>query len=164
MTRFKILPFSAQFDRSSFDCTSEALNRYLNTQVTQDIKRRVAACFLAVCDEEILAYYTLAASSIALVDLPEALAHKLPRYPSIPAVLMGRLAVAERWQGKGIGSVLVADALMRAARAEIASYALVVEAKDEAAKAFYQHFGFIPFADAPRKLFYPLAQYRPTVS
>lgn len=105
----------------------------------------------------IAGYYTLSAASVPVVDLPDALKARLPRYPSIPAVLLGRLAVDRRYRGQGLGGALLADALTRAAIAEIGAYALVVEAKDEAAAAFYRHHGFIPFREQPRRLFLPIA-------
>jgi len=135
------------------------LDRYFRQQVTQDIRRRVTACFVAVvtASDQIAGYYTLASASVSLPDLPADLAKKLPRYPSIPAVRMGRLAVAERFKGLGLGSGLLADALARALRAEIAAYALIVDAKDDAAVAFYERHGFIPLASQERTLFLPLS-------
>ncbi len=82
---------------------------------------------------------------------------KLPRYPNVPAVQMGRLAVDQAYQGQGLGGALLADALDHTARAEIAAYALMVEAKDEAAAAVYRHHGFIALPDSPLSLFLPLA-------
>jgi hypothetical protein len=118
----------------------------------------VTACFVAVTPEpRIAGFYTLASASLLLADLPVATAKKLPRYPSVPAVRMGRLAVDLAFRGQGLGSALLADALDRAARAEIAAYALVVEAKDDSAAAFYRHHGFIALPDAPMKLFLPPA-------
>jgi hypothetical protein len=82
----------------------KALDRYFGTQVSQDIKRRVAACFVALDQEgSIAGYYTLASASVSLADLPAPLMKKLPRYPSVPAVRMGRLAVARSCQGIGLG-------------------------------------------------------------
>jgi GNAT superfamily N-acetyltransferase len=119
----------------------------------------VTACFVALEEPgpRIVGYYTLASASIALVDLPQALAKRLPRYPSVPAVRLGRLAVEQTCQGRGLGGVLLADALTRALRADIAAYALLVDAKDAAAAAFYQHHGFLAFASQPLTLFLPLA-------
>lgn len=92
-----------------------------------------------------------------LVDLPATTARKLPRYPTVPAVRMGRVAVDQAFKGQGLGGALLADALDRAARAEIATHALMVEAKDETAAAFYLHHGFIALPDSPLTLFLPLA-------
>ena len=155
---FLVVPLDAVHDRAAFDCDSEPLNRYLREQATQDIRRRVAACFVALADENHIAgYYTLASASVLLADLPESIGRKLPRYPTVPAVRMGRLAVDRAVKGQGLGGALLADALDRAARSEIAAYALVVDAKNETAVAFYRHHGFVPLPDSPLTLFLPLA-------
>lgn len=158
---FRVVPLDAAHDRSAFDCDRAALNRYLREQVSQDVRRRVAACFVAVTAEsQIAGYYTLASASLWLADLPPSTARKLPRYPTVPAVRMGRLAVDHRFQGQGLGGALLADALARAARAEIAAHALTVDAKDEAAAAFYRHHGFLALPETPLTLFLPLATVR----
>lgn len=156
--RFRFEPLSSH-DRESFASGSEALDRYLRTQATQDVRRRVAACFVAVpkSGNRITGYYTLASASISLVDLPAPLARKLPRYPAVPAVRMGRLAVDRDFHQRGLGGALLADALARAVNAEIAAYALLVDAKDEKARAFYLHHDFVAFRDSPMTLFLPLA-------
>ncbi len=155
---FLLVPLDAVHDRASFDCGSEPLNRYLREHATQDIRRRVAACFVALAEgRRIAGYYTLAAASLLLADLPPSTGKKLPRYPSVPAVRLGRLAVDQAFKGQGLGSALLADALERAARSEIAAFALVVDAKDEVAAAFYRHHGFIALPDSPLTLFLPLA-------
>jgi ribosomal protein S18 acetylase RimI-like enzyme len=152
---------AAVHDRSTFASGSAALDRYLREQVTQDIRRRVAACFVALTDEQRIAgYYTLASASLLLADLPASTAKKLPRYPTVPAVRMGRLAVDQAHKGQGLGGALLADALHRSARSEIAAYALMVDAKDEAAAAFYRYHGLIALPDSPRTLFLPLATVR----
>lgn len=115
-----------------------------------DVRRRVAACFVALADgQRIAGYYTLASASLLLADLPASTGKKLPRYPTVPAVRMGRLTVGQVFKGQGLGGALLADALDRAARSEIAAYALMVDAKDGAAAAFYQHNGFFALPDAP---------------
>lgn len=155
---FLLSSLNAAHDRAAFRCDSEPLNRYLRDQVTQDIRRRVAACFVALVDEQRIAgYYTLASASVLLADLPANIGKKLPRYPSVPAVRMGRLAIDQAFKGQGLGGALLADALDRAARSEIAAFAMIVDAKDETAAAFYQHHGFIALPDSPRTLFLPLA-------
>jgi ribosomal protein S18 acetylase RimI-like enzyme len=157
---FRIALLEAEHDRSGFACGSMPLNRYLREQASQDIRRRVAACFVALADDERIAgYYTLASSSIPLTDMPAATVKKLPRYPTVPAVRMGRLAVDLGFKGVGLGAALLADALERPHRSEIASYALVVDAKDEEAAAFYLHHGFIALSDARRTLFLPMATW-----
>ena len=155
---FRITLLDAEQDRAAFHSDSEPLNRYLREQVTQDIRRRVAACFVALADgQRIAGYYTLASASLPLADLPASTGKKLPRYPTVPVVRMGRLAVDRAFQGQGLGGALLADALDRTARSEIAAFALMVDAKDEAAAAFYRHHGFIVLPDSPLSLFLPLA-------
>ena len=155
---FRLASFDAEHDRAAFHCNSELLNRYLREQVTQDIRRRVAACFVALADgQRIAGYYTLASASLLLADLPASTGKKLPRYPTVPAVRMRRLAIDQAFAGRGLGGALLADALDRAARSEIAAFALMVDAKDEAAAAFYWHHGFIALPDSPLTLFLPLA-------
>ena len=155
---FLLVPLDAAHDRAAFSSESEPLNRYLREQVTQDIRRRVAACFVALADgQRIAGYYTLASASLVLSDLPASTGKKLPRYPTVPAVRMGRLAVDLAFKGKGLGGALLADALNRACHSQIAAFALMVDAKDKAAASFYQHHGFIALPDSPLTLFLPLA-------
>ncbi len=146
-------------DRSAFSCGEEALDRYFRTLVTQDIRRNITNCFIAVevADGRIAGYYTLAASSVPATDLPPDLTRKLPRYPTIPAARIGRLAVDQRFHGRGLGVALLADAALRTLGAAPAAFALVVDAKNDAAVAFYRHHGFLSFARQPRTLFLPLA-------
>jgi ribosomal protein S18 acetylase RimI-like enzyme len=154
---FLLVPLDAAHDRTGFNSDSEPLNRYLREQVTQDIRRRVAACFVALRDgQRIAGYYTLASASLLLVDLPARTGKKLPRYPTVPAIRMGRLAVDQEFKGQGLGGALLADAFDRAVRSEIAAFALIVDAKDEAATAFYRHHGFIALPDS-LSMFLPLA-------
>ena len=158
MSAFRVVLYDAEKNRATFSSGAEPLDRYFQQQVTQDIRRRVTACFVALTsDQRIAGYYTLASASVPLTDLPASLGKKLPRYPLVPAVLMGRLAVDQDFKGQGLGGALLADALRRAALSEIAAYVLIVDAKDERAAAFYRHHGFIPLPDSPLKLFLPLA-------
>ncbi len=121
----------------------------------------MAATFVLVLpDGTVAGFYTLSAAAIALPTLPDAVVRKLPRYPSIPATLLGRLAVDARHQGRGYGRFLLADALMGSLRSEIASFAVIVDAKDDAAQTFYRREGFTPFADQPMKLFLPMSVAR----
>jgi ribosomal protein S18 acetylase RimI-like enzyme len=154
---FLLAQLDVAHDRNTFRSDSEPLNRYLREQVTQDIRRRVAACFVALADRRIAGYYTLASASLLLSDLPASTSKKLPRYPTVPAVRMGRLAIDREFKGQGLGSALLADALDRAARSEIAAFALMVDAKDEVAADFYRHHGFITLPDTSLTLFLPLA-------
>ena len=159
---FRLAPFDAAHERAAFQSDSEPLNRYLQEQVSQDIRRRVAACFVALAEgQRIAGYYTLASASLLLADLPASTGKKLPRYPTVPAVRMGRLAVDRAFKGQGLGGALLADALHRCAHSEIAAFALMVDAKDEAAAAFYRHHGFLALPDSPFTLFLPLASAQP---
>lgn len=161
---FSVVPLDLDTDRSGFECGVEPLDRYFKTQVSQDIKRRVTACFTALDSSgRVAGYYTLASASILLTDLAESLAKKLPRYPNVPAVRMGRLAVDQDFKGKGLGAALLADALRRAVTAEIAAYAFVVDAKDESAAEFYAHHGFRATADNPLFLYLPLTTVKDLV-
>jgi hypothetical protein len=110
----------------------------------------------------IVGYYSLASASLLLADLSPSITKKLPRYPTVPAVRIGRLAVDVTFKGQGLGGALLADALDRAARSDIAAYALVVEAIDEIAVAFYKQHGFIALLDSPVALFLPFATAFPS--
>jgi GNAT superfamily N-acetyltransferase len=94
-------------------------------------------------------YYTLAAGGVLLAEMPEQIAKRLPRYPSVPVARLGRLAVDQVYRGRKLGAVLPWDAVMRALRSEVAVFALMVDAKDEQAEAFYRHHGFATFGSLP---------------
>ncbi|MFT3817016.1 MAG: GNAT family N-acetyltransferase [Rubrivivax sp.] len=147
--------------RDAFACGVAALDRYLATQAGQDARRRVSACYVAVEIESgrLAGYYTLAASGVPLTDLPEAVAKRLPRYPLVPVAHIGRLAVDSAFQGRKLGGALLADAALRALRSEVAVFALAVDAKDDAAVAFYRHHGFESFGGKARQLMLPLARF-----
>lgn len=158
---FQVFALHSSHDRAGFQCGSDPLDRYFQQHVSQDIRRRVTACYVAVSnDQRIAGFYTLASASVLLADLPGTMAKKLPRYPLVPAVRMGRLAVDQKYKGLGLGGALLADALAHAVRAEIAAYALVVDAKDESAAAFYRHHGLAALFQQPMTLFLPLAAAR----
>lgn len=156
---FRIEALSGEHDRSQFTSGSVPLDRYFREQASQDIKRRVATCFVAIpaTQEQVAGYYTLAATSIALSAVAADIVKKLPRYPIVPAALLGRLAISREWQRKGLGSILLADALLRTARTELGVFAMLVDAKDEAARRFYEHFGFTVLLDHDRRLMLPIA-------
>ena len=158
--RFAIETLSDDHDRKAFSCGVDVLDRYFREQVTQDIRRRVTACHVAVeiSSGRVAGYYTIASASIALDDIAPNLAKKLPRYPQVPAVRIGRLAVGLAYRGLKLGSTLLWNATARAIQADIAAFALLVDAKDDAAIAFYQHHGLTPFARAPNSLYMPLAE------
>ena len=96
-------------------------------------------------------------NGVKLTEFPVEITRKLPRYPLLPATLLGRLAVDQTCRGRGYGRFLLADALFRAVRSEIASFAIVVDAKDDAARRFYERESFLPFPDQPLRLFRPMA-------
>jgi ribosomal protein S18 acetylase RimI-like enzyme len=141
---FRIEPLSQDHDPSQFFSGSDALDRYFCEQASQDVRRRIATCFVAVSltPREVAGYYTLTATSVALNALSPEIAKKLPRYPVVPAALLGRLAVSHRFQDQGLGNVLLADAFRRIARAELGVFAMLVDAKDAAAQRFYERHGF----------------------
>jgi predicted GNAT family N-acyltransferase len=136
------------------------LDRYLQQQARQDAEKRVAAPFVLVEPPatKVLGYYTLSASVITADALPVELAKKLPRYPQLPVSLLGRLAVDQTQKGKGLGEFLLMDALHRCldAAAEIAAMAVIVDAKDDGAAAFYARYGFLPLQQQPSRLFLPM--------
>jgi len=144
--------------RKAFCSHSPALDAYFQVQLSQDLKSLVASCFVATDPEGVvIGFYTLASSGVALTELPPETAKKLPRYPLVPVVRMGRLAIDSRFQGQGYGGILLADAMAKAAHSGIGSMALVVDAKDRVAGAFYTHHGFLPFPNEPLTFFFPLA-------
>ena len=159
-TPYRIEPLGKSHDRTSFSCGSAALDRYLQQQARQDAEKSVAAPFVLTAPPalRVLGYYTLSASLVNTSELPDALAKKLPRYPQLPVTLLGRLAVDQSMKGKGMGQYLLLDALRRCAEAagNIAAMAVVVDAKDDAAEAFYRHFSFLPLQQQPRRMFLPM--------
>jgi len=143
-------------NKSDFDCGKELLNSYIQNQAGQDVKRKLSACFILTDDtNEIQGYYTLSNNSIPLNSFPENIRKKLPKsYTSIPATLLGRLAIDIKYQGKGIGKILLIDALKRSYEIskEIGSFAVVVDPIDEDAEKFYEKYGFIKLPDSAKML------------
>ena len=143
-------------DRAGFECGVAELDDYFQRQAGQDAKRKVAAPFVMLDEAGAIAgYYTLSAYAVRPVDLPPAVAKKLPRYPLIPATLLGRLAVNRAHRGQKLGALLLMDALHRSWKntTQIASVGVVAEAIDDAAREFYLHHEFVPMADHPRRVF-----------
>lgn len=150
LAAIRIEPLGPEHDRSAFSCGVAALDRYLREQAGQDARRPVAAPFVASPDSmRVLGFYTLSATSIQLADVPVALAKKLPRYPRLPATLLGRLATDLSARGIGLGRLLLVDAIIRAVRSEIASFALMLDAKDETAASFYERESFVRLPGTP---------------
>jgi predicted GNAT family N-acyltransferase len=159
---FTIQPFDKRkHNRADFSCEHEALTAYIQKQASQDIKKRVAAVFVLTRDGKTIAgYYTLSQYAVDSSSVPDAAMQKLglPRYKELPATLLGRLARNLAFRGQGVGEILLMGALKQAlAQSErIASMAVIVDAKDEAARAFYQKYGFVELPDHPRRLFLPM--------
>lgn len=152
-------PLGSLHDRESFDCGITALNDYLRKFARKDAQRLVAATFVMVSSAErqrIIGYYTLSAFTVEMTELPDVLRKKLPRYPRLPATLIGRLARDTSYPG--VGSLLLVDALCRAyvQSTTIASMAVITEAKSEAAATFYRKFGFQSLGDSQNRLFLPM--------
>lgn len=155
-----IEPLGKHHQRASFSCGQPDLDDWFRRRASQDAKRNVARVFVAV-DEEmgVIGFYSLSSFALSIRDLPEEIARKLPRYDAIPAARIGRLARDERARGRGVGELLLADAIRRVLGAgrSIAVFAIVVDAKDERAASFYEAFGFRGFPLQPRRLFLPTA-------
>ena len=160
-TTYRVEALGKQHDRSGFTCGSEPLDTYLGAQAGQDARKRVAATFV-LCEggsNAVVGFYTLSAVSVDIGAWPEDVAKKLPRYPVVPATLLGRLAIDRQLQGRGAGEYLLMDALHRSLQAsrQVASVAVVVDAKDSRAVGFYTRYDFTPLADPPIRLFLPMS-------
>ncbi len=152
-----------RIDAKTFNCGQSALDEYIRRYALQDVRRDLARVFVASPKDDLgclAGFFTLSAGSVNCSDLPEKLARKLPCYP-VPVALIGRLAVDKDFQGKGLGSILLADACqkIRQARETLAVVGIVVDAKDDSAAAFYQHFGFIELPGKPGRLLLPAAAF-----
>jgi predicted GNAT family N-acyltransferase len=155
-----IEPLGPKHDRASFSCGVIPLDGYFKTQASQDMKKNLGAVYVATPDGKTIAgYYTLSAYSVRLDSIPEAIAKKLTRMPEVPSTLIGRLARSNAFHGHGMGEILLTDALKRALDNSklVASWAVVVDAKDAKAVDFYKKFGFIEIpATTPKRLFLPM--------
>lgn len=142
--------------REDFDCGNDLLTNYLKTQAGQDVKRKLSACFVFADDDSVVrGYYTLSNSSIPLASFPEHIQKKFLRsYNAIPTTLLGRLAIDREYQGKGIGRILLIDALKRSYEIshEIGSFAVVVDPIDEQAEEFFEKYDLIKLPDS-KKMF-----------
>lgn len=151
-----IEPLGKQHDRTSFSCGQPELDDWFQRRAGQDEKRNVARVFVAVENElGIVGFYSLSSFTLALEDLPAEIARKLPRYDAIPAALIGRLARDQRARGRGVGELLLADAVRRilGAGRSLAVFAIIVDAKDERGISFYEGFGFRRFPIRQNRLF-----------
>ena len=149
------IPLDPSYNKNAFSCGKPALDTYLQTQAGQDIKRRLAICFILPSENKLIkGFYTLSNDSILQKNLPDEIKKKLPQsYTKIPVTLLGRLAVDQKFQGKGIGELLLLDALKRSydvSVKSIASLAIVVDPIDETAFRFYKKYGFLELPDSQR--------------
>ena len=157
--KFYVEPLGPKHDRAAFSSGVEALDNYLHNQAGQDLKKHAAVPFVLTNDgKKIAGYYTLSQFAVALDAVPAEIAKKLPRYPMVPATLLGRLAIAKEYRGQKLGELLLIDALKRSldTSKQLASAAVIVDAKDAAAIAFYKKYGFLDLPKIQRRLFLPM--------
>ena len=157
MTRF----FSeslGKHERATFASGNDRIDRYFRETVSQDVKRSYAACYVLVerSTSKVAGFYTLSAHSVPLNDVAPELAKKLPRYPSVPAVLIGWMGRDVAFRGAGVGSMLLYDAISRVATSPVGAHAICADAIDEAAAAFYRDHQFQPLVSRPQSLFLPM--------
>ena len=159
--KYQIEPLEKKHIKTEFKCGIDALDQYLKTQAGQDIKKNVAVTHVLTAEdaEKILGFYTLSSIGIFPGDLPANVVKKLPRYPVLPGVLIGRLAVDEDCRGQGLGLYLLMDALKRslAVSTQIGIVAVIVDAKNEKMITFYKQYGFIALPNNNHRLFLPLS-------
>ena len=154
----QVQALAGDHDRQGFDCGRRELNDWLRQVARQHQDKGLSKAFVAVREEaptRICGYYALTLAELEHRHLPEAWRKKLPR--RVPGVRLGRLAVATQYQGKGLGELLLVDALTRAQRihVEAGGIGLFVDALDEQAAGYYRHFGFEASPDKPMLLFLP---------
>ena len=151
-------PISKQHSRNQFSCGKPELDTYLQRFARQNDEKNIAKTFVAVdADDHVVGYYSLSTASVAFADLPDSIRQSLPAYP-VPAARIARLAVDKSMKGQGLGAKLLIDAVQRivGASREIAVKVILVDAKDEEARDFYKHFGFIELPEQDLKLFLPI--------
>ena len=157
--RFVIESLTKAHKRGDFTSGDDRIDRYFRETVSQDIKRNYATCFVVrdIATNRIAGFYTLSSSNVPLTEIPELLAKKLPRYPTVPAVLIGWLGRHSDFAGQGLGEVLLFDAIRTVATAPIGAHAIFADAIDDKAAAFYAAFGFISLIRKPHTLYLPVA-------
>ena len=153
-------PLNSARKKSDFSCGKEMLDNYIHRQASQDVKRKLSVCFVAKdkLTNLIKGYYTLSNNSISQEFIPAEIRKKLPdSYESIPTTLLGRLAIDHRFQGEGVGKLLLIDALKRSydISKTIGSFAVIVDPMDQDAENFYAKYGFIKLPDSG-KMFLPM--------
>lgn len=144
---------NSKHKKKEFSCGKQILDNYLHRQANQDVKRKLSACFVIEETKSglIQGYYTLANNSLPLSLIPADLQKKLPKsYSSIPTTLLGRLAIDCRFQGEGLGRLLLIDALYKSYEISktVGSFAVVVDPIDKDAENFYEKYGFIKLPDS----------------
>jgi ribosomal protein S18 acetylase RimI-like enzyme len=156
--RFAIEPLAKAHKRADFTCGNDRIDAYFRKTVSQDVKRKYASCFVAreIATDRVVGFYTLSSSNVPLNEVPEPLAKKLPRYPTVPAVLIGWLGRHSDYAGQGLGEALLFDAIKTVATAPIGAHAIFADAIDDHAAAFYAAFGFAPLLRRPRTLYLPV--------
>lgn len=157
--RFVIEPLAKAHERSDFTCGNDRIDSYFRETVSQDVKREYATCFVArdIAANRVAGFYTLSSSNVPLNEIPEPLARKLPRYPTVPAVLVGWLGRHSDYAGQGLGAALLFDAVKTVATAPIGAHAIFADAIDDKAAAFYAAFGFTSLIGRPYTLYLPIA-------
>lgn len=147
-------------DKSNFSCGIDSLDAYIKTRASQDKKKKVAVTYVLHEKDNsvIVGYYTLSSTAIDLEAIPKEIQKKLPKYPDLPATLIGRLAIDKTYQDKHLGQYILVDALKRSYNVsiQVASYAVVVEAINAAAEKFYRKYGFLDLSSNSSKLFIPM--------
>jgi len=159
-------PLGRHHNRLSFTCGVEILDRYLRQQASQDVRSGVAAVFVFSSDDgAVVGFYSLSACTLNLSDIAPDLAKKLPRYPVVPATLLGRLAVDQNMRGRGVCQALLMDSFKRAYStvASVASWAMIVDAKDDEARRFYEHFDFLRLLNQSSRLYLPMSEIKKLV-
>jgi len=159
-TKYVVTHLEKKHNKAEFNCGIDVLNEYLKIQASQDMKKNVAVSYVLTTEESnrVLGYYTLSSIGIMAGELPQDIIKKLPRYPILPGILIGRLARDNDCRRQEIGLYLLIDALKRSLgiSTQLGSVAVIVDAKNEKVKAFYKSFGLIEFPDNNRRLFIPM--------
>jgi GNAT superfamily N-acetyltransferase len=150
----QITKLSSRFNVAKFDCGAEALNTFLVRFALANQNAGGASTYVAATEDDVVGYFSLATAQVEYADAPERLRKGLARHP-IPVILLARLAVDRTWQGKGLGAALLRDALRRTLNAAdiVGVRAMMVHAKDEPARQFYEHFDFDPSPIEPLHMF-----------
>ncbi|MEJ2008751.1 MAG: GNAT family N-acetyltransferase [Acidobacteriota bacterium] len=164
---FRVEILCSRHDRRNFSCGNKDLDRYLQTQARQDARKGVAVTFVLTEDGSTIGgYYALSQHSVSLDEIPLKIAKKLPKYPEVPVTLIGRFAVSSSLQGKGVGELMLMNALERClgTSKQIASAAVIVDPKDKKSEGFYRKYGFLGLPGVRLRLFLPMKTIEAMVS